>query len=280
MDITVPILINSTHYVENTDSTYRYRLPAGGITLNHGDSASLTSIAMYYSWFNISEENGNNQLTLIFDGVNYPITFPDGYYSIDTLNQYIQHFCIENNLYLKDASGNHVYYLTFTTNPSRYKVQLDAFVMETSLPSGWTDPGFPFPLSPITPQVAIPANMNKILGFSVGTYPPTASGSKYETLGDLTPQLSPVQSILIRSNIISNGRYSNPTDLLATFTVNNNTAFGQLVEYEPNDYSFMTVQPGKYEFIEISFIDQVFKTLKIQDKDITMMMLIKIHNTK
>jgi hypothetical protein len=279
MEITVPILINSTHYVENTDSTYRYILPAGGITLNHGDTVSLTSVALYYSWFNISEENGNNKLSLIFDDIEHPITFPDGFYSIDTLNSYIQHFCIQNNLYLIDSNGNHVYYVHFSTNPSRYKVQLDCFVLPTTLPSGWTDPGgFPFPLTPITVRVIIPANMNKILGFTIGTYPPISDGNKYEVLGNLTPQLSPVQAILIRSNIISNGKYSNPTDLLATFTVNNNTSFGQLVEYEPNDYSFMTVQPGKYEYIEISFIDQVFRPIKLVDHDVTMMLLIKIQS--
>jgi len=274
---TIPILINKTHFVQGSQSTYRYNLPLGGISIKFGDVLSLASVDLYYSWFNITEEEGNNQVSFIFNGTTYNLTLPDGFYTIEDLDSAFQHFFINNNLYLIDSNGNHVYYVKLTTNPVRYRTQLDLFLMPTTLPSGFTDPGsFPFPATSETPQIIINSLFGVRIGFDAGTYPTTPSNVKYEILGQNTPIISTVQSILVRTNLINNGQFSNPSDLLTTFTVPQGTRIGAVIRYEEHNNN-MNAQPGKYTFFEIEFTDQLYEPLKLQDKDATILLILKIH---
>ena len=275
--LSLPILINSTHYVPGTDSTYRYNFPSGGTEFQMGDTASLTSINIFYSWYNISAYWGNNTFTISFGATPYVIVIPDGHYSINDLDSYIQHYCIDNGLYLVNNLNQHVYYIQISANSTFYRIQLNLKAIDASLPTGWTNPGgFAFTGAPNTPQITIPDNFSNIVGFVAGTYPPVLQATDYSVLGTLTPQVSPVQAVLVRSNILSS-RYSNPSNLLAIFSVGNqDVAFGSLIEYEPNDYSYISIRNGKYEFIEISFVDQLFRPLRLLDTDLTIMILLKI----
>lgn len=284
-NITVPILLNSTHYVAGTKSTYRYRFPSGGITLHHGDTISLTQISMYNSIFNISQEFNNNKFIMVYGDTEYTITLPDGLLEIDEINSLFQHWAIGQNLYLTDDKGNNHFYFNISVNPSRYKVQIDCLVIPSQLPTGWTNPTTPetnniLHSANTTPRLGFieNTNFNRILGFDIGVYPSVSQDTDFSMLGQNVPQVKPVQALLVKCNLLSNMKFSNPTDLLAIFTIPNNTKVGQVVEYEPNDYSYIDIHPGKYEFIEISFVDQVFNQVDIIDRDVVTMLLLKITN--
>ena len=55
---------------------------------------ALSSISVYYSWFNITSALANNTFsyTWVSSGTttNYTVTIPDGIYEISSLNSYLQ----------------------------------------------------------------------------------------------------------------------------------------------------------------------------------------------
>lgn len=279
-EVTLPILLNSTHYVNNSDSTYRYKFPSGGVSFDHGDTVSLVQVSMYYSIFNITAANKNNTIDLIFGGTTYSLTIEDGSYSIAAIQNRIEAFCRLNGLYLEDDRGNPVYYVVFTVNPNRYRVQLDCLKIPVDpLPDNRKHPnGFPtIPGAGFCPQVLINSEgFGNLIGFDVGTYPVVAVANNSPFIGQKVPQIHLVQSMIIKSNIISNGKYSIPTDMMANFPLNNSIKPGEILQYIPNDYSYVSIRAGKYEHLEISFIDQIFRPIKIQDTDLTVMLLLKI----
>jgi hypothetical protein len=282
-NLTVPILLNSTHYVEGSKSTYRYKFPSGGVTFNHEDTVSLTQISMYNSIFNISEELKNNRLKMIYKLLEVQIIIPDGLYNVDDLEAYLQFHAVSQNLYLVDDKGNNQYYFNLKVNPAQYKIQIDVRPMPETLPPNWTNPaglGQGILLyGPYTPIFEIlDNNLTKILGFNTGLYPPGEITTPYSVVGQNVPQLKPTQALLVKCNLLSNMKFSNPTDLLATFTIPNGTKVGEIVEYEPNDYSYMNIHPGKYEFIELSFVNQIFEQVEILDRDLVAILLLKIIN--
>lgn len=277
---TVPILLNSTHHVEGSKSTYRYQFPSGGVGFRHGDTASLVALNMYYSWFNISGAlYGNNQITVNYGASALNITFPDGIYDIDDIDNYIQFKLHENGWYIIDGNNNDspIYHIKFTNNSVQYRSQMDLFVIPVTPGAGETFPGgVAIPGGGLTPVITFNEAFGKLLGFAAGTYPTVPQATNFSSLGTLTPQINPVQSLLVRSNILSNGKYSNPTDLLAIFTITNGAKAGGVVTYEPNDYSYITLRHGHFEYIEISFVDQLFRPIKLEDTDLTIMILLKI----
>ena len=75
---------------------------------------AVSSVSMYYSWFNITTAYLNNYFTYNWTKVavttTYTITIPDGLYEITTLNDLLQFNFIEQGLYLVNADGQNVYY--------------------------------------------------------------------------------------------------------------------------------------------------------------------------
>ena len=89
---------------------------------------------MYNNTLNITEERGNNLISFIWSvgsPTTYTWTIPDGYYSVNDLNYYIQNQCISNTLYCISGT-NFVYFLELETNPVRYSIQLSSFPIPTA----------------------------------------------------------------------------------------------------------------------------------------------------
>ena len=279
-EITVPILLNTNNFVQNSKSTYRYNFPGVGLRLEQGDKLALSSMFLYYSWFSITEDYGNNKFTIIINSTSYNAVIPDGYYSIEDLEKYIQHFCIQNGLYLRNSNNEYVYYISLSNNPTRYRFQLHLTVLPTSLPTGWSeDPinPFPFPATSVTMQLEINDLFGKIIGFTAGTYPSSLQTSDYSVLGNKAPIVNPVQSVLVRCHMISNGQFSNPTDLLDIFTVSK-VNYGGIIKHEPSDSKYNSITPGKYNFIQIELVDQNLNPIKLEDIEISILLILKINH--
>jgi len=124
---------------------------------------ALSSMYVYYSWYNISATLGNNTFKILqsalsvddagtsltnspwslgSDGQGLSITIPDGQYEVADLNAYFQQWCLDNNFYLIDTSTQeYVYFLQMQVNPTRYKVQINVFALpDGGLPPGYTAP--------------------------------------------------------------------------------------------------------------------------------------------
>ena len=133
------------------------------------------------------------------------ITIPDGFYTTTSLNAYLQQYCITNGYYLVNASGQNVYYLSFSYNTYQYGNQIIATLVPTALPVGYTQPSnwAGFPTVSRTPYITIMSNNFKtFLGFPVGNYGINQS-TNYSTNSTLTPQGSTINSIIVRCSLVN-----------------------------------------------------------------------------
>jgi hypothetical protein len=274
------IIINNS-FVSSDNSTYTYRFPLGSQpTFEKGDKIALDSLSMYYSWPSITSTNGNNTFQYVWpfnSSTTTTVTVPDGFYTIEDLNAYLQYIMIANKHYLVDSSGNYVYYLNFSTNSVRYAVQLDVSPLPTALgtytyPSGatWTLSG-----TATYPQIVIPSSnsISNIIGFNAGTYPSTTTPatSTYSKISDFTPQVTPVSSVVVTCSLLNNS-YSIPNNLLYSFAPN--TTYGSQITITPPSKTFVDMQGGKVSEFSISFLDQNFNKLKIQDNNVVILLTI------
>jgi hypothetical protein len=274
-----PLIINSAGAISTPyNNKFRYTFPAGSVQFNNAKVA-LETINMYYSWFNIMSVLNNNTYQIIHPtlagSTTVTITMPDGYYSLQSINSYLQQQLISAGLYLVDASGNYVYYVEFIENATYYSIQFNSYPVPTSLPSGYSNPaGMTFPTTLKTPQLVVPANdFTKIIGFSTGTYPSVIQTTNYSVLSDLVPQVSPVQSVILACTLLNN-KYSNPQTVLYSFTPAG-VGFGGLIQTKPGFPSWIDVQNGSYNTFDISFLDQDFNDLPIRDTNLVVQLLIK-----
>lgn len=272
-----PVIMNMTNLISSGyNNVYRYSFPGSASFKNA--KVAVSNIQMYYSWYNISSLQNNNTLSLIFPTAattaTIGVTIPTGSYTVADLNSYLQSIMVANNYYLIDATGNYVYYLELVENGTRYAIQLNTYPVPTSLPVGWTNPGWTLPVTGNTPQLVIPAsNIVNLLGFAAGTYPSPAQATAYSALSSSTPQLSPVSSVIIGCNLVNN-RLANPTTVVYSFSPGGVT-YGSLIQSNAYQYSWVDVQDGTYSSIDITFYDQSFNNLQIIDTNLVIFLLIK-----
>jgi hypothetical protein len=167
--------MNSSNLVQDgQNNKLIYRFPNSVVFKDN--SIAVSSVSMYYSWFNISSALGNNTFTYSWTSgtttTTYNVVIPDGLYEIAQLNSYFQFVMISNDTYLIDSSGKYVYYAELILNPTRYAVQLNTFLFPTlaNLPAGYKTPSvsFVFPTQSFNPVVTFPANFSNIVGYTAG----------------------------------------------------------------------------------------------------------------
>lgn len=191
------LILNSNNVVANTDnSVYQYRFPAGNVSFEKGDRLALASVQMYYSTFNLTRINNNNQFQYIWvDGRTITINMPDGFYTIDDISNYIQFVMFQQGHYLTDTDGTIFYFMNLTVNASTYQITINTYPMSRTLypPSAYklgtptagiittssptTTVAWSIPTNPITPSlVVLNNNFTKVIGFNAGFYPQGQTG--------------------------------------------------------------------------------------------------------
>ena len=191
------LIVNSSNVVANTNnSVYKYNFPAGNVEFVKGQKLALGSIQMYYSTFNITSAQGNNQFSYIWvDGREITVTVPDGFYDISTLNDFLHFVMVQQGHYLLDTTGNYYYFITMVVNSSTYQIEVNTFpislatypvadytigtyatsIITTSSPT--TPVPWSRPTAQITPMFRVLANnFRNIIGFTAGYYPQGATG--------------------------------------------------------------------------------------------------------
>jgi hypothetical protein len=236
----------------SNNSTYSYKFPISA-RFRDGDEVALSSANLFYSWFNISVDNNNNSFSYLWPTgsgtVTVDVNIPNGFYTAEDLNAYLQSVMVANSHYLIDGDGNYLYYLQLTTNSTLY------------------------PSTARTPQFVIPAtDFRNIIGFDAGTYPSTPQLTSYSATSTFTPQITPVSSFNILCSLLNNS-LSRPVNLL--FNAAPNTTFGSQITVQQQFPIFQPIQPGTYNDIIIKFTDQNFNALPLQDSNISVILLVK-----
>ena len=170
------LILNSNNIVPNTNnSILQYQFPGGNINLVKGQKVALASLQMYYSTFNITSANKNNQFNYIWvDGTSHSVVFPDGFYDAVSINNFLHFTMVQNKHYLVDTTGDYVYFITFSINASRYAIEVNCFNMSAALAvtNGWSLPAgatWVIPTNSIVPMLQILANnFQYVVGYTAG----------------------------------------------------------------------------------------------------------------
>lgn len=274
MSSSFPIILTSANKVNNNQ--YKYTFPSS-VDLS-GYSIALADLSLYYSWYSISAAQNNNTFQIIFPNgsgnVTYTVIIPDGSYSVNDLNNFLQYFLYSNGLIITLSSGQISYYMQFVENATAYRVQLICYPLPTTIPSGATlGSGIVLPTLSRQPQLVVNnSGFGSIIGFSNSTYPLSQSSSTYTSNGDLVPQLSPTQSVIMSVNVVQNPlALSNQTIHVFTSAGVN---YGSLIVSSPSEYNWIPINGTVNEFL-VTFTNQAYSPLNIIDTNLTIKLLIK-----
>lgn len=146
---------------------------------------ALSSAAIPYSWHNVSDKFGNNVMTVMYDGVEYDVTIPNGQYSVDLLNQEIHVQLKILGLYSLNDFQEEIYPVNVVAVNSLGKIQVE--VIGTGN------------------EVSFNEGLSDLLGYEVGQYPLTEGIHRGNLNADINRGIT---SININCSIIK-GSYTN-----------------------------------------------------------------------
>lgn len=280
------IVLNKNNIVSGSkNSVFKYTFNQS-LRLNDC-SLAIQSINMYYSWFNISDYFRNNKFSYVwFDNAGdlnttIDVTIPDGYYTVELLNKFLQSELEKRGHYLiQQSTGDFAYHIEFISNVSYYSVQLNVYAMMTEAQAG-TDfvkgsETWSYPLTATTPQLVVSnsSSFGDLIGYSNGSYPSTASNTNTTFLSNKTPNMTPVSSIKVVCSMTTQNGFSNPDGLLYSFT-SGSVEFGGMIDREPKTESFVKVRDALYSSFTIELYDQDMRRLDIRDAETVIMLIIK-----
>ena len=208
----------------------------------------------------------------------YNVQIPDGFYTVPALSIWLQQYFIEQKLYLTDASGNNIYYMSFTQNTTYYANQIITKQIPSSLPAGFTAPsGFPYPPTAFrAPYIEILNNQfTKLIGLSTGNYGRDLSGNLSQ-LSNITPQAATVNSLIVKCSLVNNG-VTNASDIVDAFAISNGK-FGENLNYNNNIEKWVNLSPGNYSNFIVTIVDQNLQDINIIDSNLLINFLIRVKN--
>jgi hypothetical protein len=273
-----PILLNINNRI--SQHQFQYKL-SRSIDFSKYEVA-LGSVSIYYSWQAITSRRGNNTFRLIFPTSSttqaFTITIPDGTYTAKDLNNYLQFWSIQNNLYLIDnISGENYYFINVAENPAAYAIQITLQPVQNR--AGYTAAaGFPtMPTTAFTPQLQIidsgENSFGQIVGFNAGTYPAAQQTTQFSINSNIVPQIDPVASVVIGLSNLYNP-LANNSQVLYTFT-SAGVGFGGLINSSLGQGISYTPMQGSSNELVLSFYDQNMLPLQIIDPNICVRLLIR-----
>ena len=232
------------------------------------DEIGLQSVSLYNSWFNISPSFNNQTCSYIWtDGIKYDVTLPAGSYTLDNISEYLQFAMVQNKHYLLDQNKQNVYYLKLEINPVYYSVVLTVSPLPTVLPTGWSYPlGATWTVgNGLVPRFVLGSNnFYKLIGFPEnGTFPSTTQTTIQQITSTTSPIISPITSINIACNWVNDNRFNTMPNIIGSFIPDAGT--GELISKTPPFLSMYPVTQNQYTGIEITFLDQEFRPLMLND---------------
>jgi hypothetical protein len=272
------LILNSSNIIGNNNNTLQYKFINGNYNIKEGSTLSLSSMTIPYSWFNVSTKYNNKQFGYIYPSFAGPIvtvtTLPDGFYTVDDLNNYLHLLMLNNNHYLINDLGQNVFYLELSYNVTYYACQITGFTLPTALPAGWSFPaGAPvLPAVATAPTFTLPASgsVRNILGFTQLSY--GGGASNFSALSEVVPEGSIVNDIVVRCSLVNNS-ITSPSDIIDSIPIT--SAFGSNINYAPNFEKWIKIRPGNYSSFTITLYDQDLNLLEALDPNMLITLMIK-----
>jgi hypothetical protein len=89
------VVLNSSNNIPYQNNSFKYNFINGGLDIPEGSEINLSQITIPYSWYNVSSQLGNN--TIVYNIPNssnaqvaYTITLPNGFFTLQDLNNSFQ----------------------------------------------------------------------------------------------------------------------------------------------------------------------------------------------
>ena len=275
------LVLNSTNVIaDGNNNTLKYKFPVP-VTLKNKEIA-ISSIELYYSWFNINASlYNNNKFSYVwFNGTTYNVTIPDGYYSADDLGAYFSYVCDVNGHYLNSSTGTRNYFFNITENPTYYAIQFQFTALSAAIAASnnWTLPSgatWTIPATPQTIQVNIlptsTSSFYSIVGFAPATYP-SVTTSSINVNSTICPQEKPVNTINVHLSCVNNP-YCVPCDVIYSFAPN--AVFGETIHPPIYNFAWNDITDAQYSDFTLRFTDQNFNPIRIIDNQISINLLIR-----
>jgi hypothetical protein len=284
--------MNSSHYVAGTGNTYRYNFPSA-VMFTKSDKIAVANVAIYNSTFNVTAANNNNSVTLVFPKnggtTTFTATFPDGYYSVSQINDFLTQQIVANNCHMFANDGKTpVPFISIVNISSSFGVQIiiqdvpgtdaqrTSLKISNTLPANTTYTGM---TTKGTPSISFNAAFGALLGFPASTLSSSSTAgtstavTSYIYTNTLTPALSPINSYVMTCSLLGNSIHTNPPDTI--FSIPLSASLGSFIVVNPSQYIFNEIAQNTYNSITIRFYDQNFNPLTLRDTQMVLMLVIK-----
>jgi len=281
------ITVNATNASGTQTNLYTYNFPSGSVNFKNAKIA-VQSIIIPYSWLNVNGTFYNNASFNILMPVKIAgstvistvsITIPNGFYTLQNINQYMQAQLVSNGYYLINGSSQNIFYIEFVVNTQLNNVQMNSYVVPTTLPSGYSygatatwgvaGVGSLPSTANLVPQLqTLSNNFGSLIGFAPSsTFPASNSSSTtVSTASTIVPQITPVQSVYCGVSLVRN-KYSNPTNIIANIPLT--SAYATNIIYAPQEFVWLPILNGNFPGFQVIFYDQLFNPLPIVDTNLT-----------
>ena len=281
------ITVNATNASGTQTNLFTYNFPSGSVNFKNAKIA-VQSIIIPYSWLNVNSAFYNNSSFNILMPVKIagstvvatvPINIPAGFYTLQNINQYMQAQLVNAGYYLINATSQNVFYIEFVVNVQLNNVQLNSYVVPTSLPGGysygststWGSAGvgsLPSTANLVPQLQTLGNNFGSLIGFVPSTTFPASNSSSatVSTPSTLVPQITPVQSVYCGVSLVRN-KYSNPTNIIANIPLT--SSYATNIIYAPQEFVWLPILNGNFPGFQVIFYDQLYNPLPIVDTNLT-----------
>lgn len=287
------IVMNSTNIVQDgLNNKLVYKFPNSVVFKDK--FIAVSSISMYYSWFNITSVYLNNTFTYTWNGTvnkTYTVTIPDGLWDISAINNYIQYVCLQNGTYWT-VSGTYFYPFELIVNANRYAIQLNTYYIPTTTPTNGTVPPAGWPTVSFNSVVTFPSAFNAIVGYTAGfasannvgggiTFGTPSAATNYASvnsvntisyLSNTAPQVQPTSSVLFSLSNINNP-YTQPSSII--YSLNSNVGVGELISEKPPNFMWNKLIDGTYNELRLTFLGPSLQPLIINDPNMTILLTLR-----
>ena len=164
------LCLNSSNVVTGSNnSTFRYTFIGGNFRTDNCEIC-ISQATIPFAFYNVSSQYGNNTFSLILPTAGTTqtinVTLPDGYYSVNDIQQYIQQVLITNKFYLITSTGSYVYPFFLAYSATYYKVQIICATIPNAADAatlGYTQPAGAPALPTVTTGVQFVTGLGFIL---------------------------------------------------------------------------------------------------------------------
>ena len=264
------LILNSNNYVSGSGNQFLYSFPNNPMFKD--DQIAVLSFSMYNSIFNVSSAFNNNSFQVKFyfaTPVTQTFTLPDGFYAVSDIQNYIEYICLQNKYYVVNSSGQNIFFIHLVENSVYYTINIICDLMPTSAQAttlGYTQPSgatWSYPTTEASSQfIVLDNDFGDLIGYDADQTIGLASDEAEIFNSDNTPNIQPVNSFIIRCNMVSSS-YSIPVDVLYSKSIS--TSFGNLIQENVNYPIFVDIANQSFSQCRITITDQTFNNITIND---------------